>query len=262
MKKLLIILVTGLFGLSVLSACNQEPPTPAAPQPPVQASAPATEPAPMKTATAGRSGTVVETMDAKSYTYLKVDTGSETFWAATTQIPLQVGDSVVVPEGTPMPEFHSKELDRTFDMIYFVGSVLVGDQAAEGTPAEMPAGHPPATGGSSKVGKTDVDLSGIEPAAGGVTVTDIYTKKAELTGEPVKLRGKVVKYSPQIMQKNWLHIQDGTGAEGMNDVTVTTNVEAEVGDTVLVSGVLSTDVDLGYGYQYDVIIQDADVTVE
>ena len=64
------------------------------------------------------------------------------------------------------------------------------------------------------------------------------------------------------MGKNWLHIQDGTGAEGTNDLTVTTSGTAKVGDTVLVSGVLVTDKDFGYGYKYAVLIEDAQVTVE
>jgi hypothetical protein len=261
-KKLLIILVSALFGLSVLSACSQETPEATPAKPSEQTIAPTAQSAPMQAAASGRSGTVVETMNAMNYTYLKVDTGSETFWAATSQIPLKVGDAVVIPEGTPMPNFHSKELDRTFDMIYFVGTVLVGGESGAAAPAALPPGHPAMNGGSSKPVKTDIDLSGIEVAEGGVTVADIYAKKDELTGKPVKLRAKVVKYSPQIMQKNWLHIQDGTGAEGSNDLTVTTTAEAQVGDTVLVNGLLASDVDLGYGYQYDVIIQDADVSVE
>ena len=262
MKKLLTILVLGLFGLSLLSACSQETPETTPAKPSEQANAPTAEPAPMTAAASGITGTVVETMDAANYTYLKVDTGSETFWAATSQTPLKVGDAVVMPEGTAMQNFHSKELDRTFDTIYFVSAVLVGGESGEATPAALPAGHPAMDGGSSKAITTDLDLSGIEVAEGGVTVADVYAKKDELTGKPVKLRAKVVKYSPQIMQKNWLHIQDGTGADGSNDLTVTTNAEAKVGDTVVVSGLLASDVDLGYGYKNDVIIQDADVTVE
>ena len=116
--------------------------------------------------------------------------------------------------------------------------------------------------GSTTVETTDVDLSGITPAAGGHTVGDIHAKKAELNGKPVKVRGKVVKFSPQIMGKNWIHIQDGTGDAGANDLTVTTDVTANTGDTVLISGTLSLDKDFGYGYAYGVIIEDADVTVE
>lgn len=64
------------------------------------------------------------------------------------------------------------------------------------------------------------------------------------------------------MGKNWLHLQDGSGVEGTNDLTVTTTTTVKVGDVVLVNGVVSVDRDFGYGYSYDVIIEDAEVTVE
>jgi hypothetical protein len=78
------------------------------------------------------------------------------------------------------------------------------------------------------------------------------------------LRGKVVKFSPQIMGKNWLHIQDGTGdaTAGTNDLTVTTAADAQVGDTVLVTGMVTLDKDFGYGYKYNVIVEDAKIDVE
>ena len=118
------------------------------------------------------------------------------------------------------------------------------------------------SGGKKAVETTDVDLSGITPAEGGQTIAGIFAGKADLAGKPVKVRGKVVKFSPEIMGKNWLHLQDGTGAAGTNDLTVTTGAMVKKGDTVTVSGVLVIDKDFGYGYAYDVIIEDADVTVE
>jgi hypothetical protein len=203
-------------------------------------------------------------MDAAGYTYIQVDTGTEKFWAAAPQFAVKVDDDVVVPEGMPMPDYHSKTLDRDFDMVYFVPNVLVGGVAA--MTGEMPEGHPPmdgnmgASGGAPKVTETDVDLTGIEAAD--QTVADVFAKKAELAGKPVKIRGKVVKFSPEIMGKNWIHIQDGTGEAGANDLTVTSDATAQVGDTVVISGVLVTDKDFGYGYAYDVLIEDAEVTVE
>jgi hypothetical protein len=109
---------------------------------------------------------------------------------------------------------------------------------------------------------TTVDLSGITVAEGGQTVADIFAKKAELAGKPVKVRGKVVKFSGGIMGKNWIHLQDGTGEAGSNDLTVTTQAMAKVGDTVVISGVLATDKDFGYGYAYGVIVEDAEVAAE
>jgi hypothetical protein len=65
------------------------------------------------------------------------------------------------------------------------------------------------------------------------------------------------------MGKNWLHVRDGSGAEGTNDLTVTTaGAMPNVGDTVVVTGPVVLNKDFGMGYQYDVLIEDAQVTVE
>ena len=99
-------------------------------------------------------------------------------------------------------------------------------------------------------------------AKAGKTVAEIFAEKAALSGKAVEVRGKVVKYSPEIMGKIWLHIQDGTGEAGSNDLTVTTMTPVKMGDTVVVKGLLAVDKDFGYGYQYALIVEDAEVTVE
>lgn len=256
MKQLMTVFCIATFSLALLAGCSEE-----APAPKTEAAKPSAQTAPaVPQAAPGKTGKVLETMDAAGYTYVQVDTGTEKFWAAAPQFAVKVGDDVVVPEGMPMPDYHSKTLDRTFDIVYFVPSVLVG--GAANLAGDMPADHPPMTGGKTVVEKTAVDLSGIKAAEGGQTVADIFTKKAELAGKPVKVRGKVVKFSAEIMGKNWIHLQDGTGEAGSNDLTVTTSAMAKMGDTVLISGVLATDKDFGYGYAYGVIVEDAQVTVE
>ena len=107
-----------------------------------------------------------------------------------------------------------------------------------------------------------VDLSGIEKAAGGYTVSELFAKRSDLAGREVSVRGKVVKFTGGVMGKNWIHLRDGSGGAESNDLTVTTDATATVGDTVLVRGKLATDRDLGYGYKYDVIVEDAQITVE
>ncbi len=104
------------------------------------------------------------------------------------------------------------------------------------------------------------------PAAGikkaDQTVAEIYAGQNDLLDTVVKVRGKVVKFSPQIMGKNWVHLQDGTDSAGTNDLTVTTADTASVGDIVLVSGKITQNKDFGGGYKYDLIIEDAKVAVE
>lgn len=127
---------------------------------------------------------------------------------------------------------------------------------AAGMPSAEP--HPMPSAATS-----EVDLAGIARAEGGKTVAEIFAEKDQLSGQTVVLRGKVVKTNPNIMGKNWLHVRDGSGAEGSNDLTVTTSDAApNVGETVVVTGSVVLNKDFGMGYAYDVIIEDAQVAVE
>src|SRR3989338_1800245 len=102
----------------------------------------------------------------------------------------------------------------------------------------------------------------ITKAKGGYTVEELYIKKNQLDGKKVKVRGKVVKFNPNIMGKNWLHLQDGTGKPGTNDITVTTRQNANLGGIVLVTGVVVTNKDFGGGYRYEVMLDDAAIAAE
>ena len=131
------------------------------------------------------------------------------------------------------------------------------DAPAATAPAQMPADHPAARPA------VKVDLTGIAKAEGGKTVADVFAEKDALAGQQVTVRGKVVKVNANIMGTNWLHVRDGSGAEGTNDLTVkTAGTLPGVGDTVLVTGTVALNKDFGMGYTYDVIVEDAAVTVE
>lgn len=91
------------------------------------------------------------------------------------------------------------------------------------------------------------------------TVAEILARKADLKDRNVVVRGKIVKFTPGILGKNWIHLQDGTGsaADNTHDIVVTTLDEARKGDVVLVKGVVRTDRDIGSGYFYKVLVEDA-----
>jgi hypothetical protein len=206
------------------------------------------------------AGTVVSTMDVSNYTYAEIDTGEGIVWAAGPTTELAVGDLVFVRDPGLMLDFYSTSLDRRFDQIYFGSSFQVhGRGFATGSdPVEA----------HSAVGKKGaaIDLGGIERAEGGMTVGEIFENKADLAGREVTLRGKVVKSNSGIMGRNWIHVRDGTSGPGGNDdVTVTSPSDsdaARVGDTVLVRGTVVLDQDFGYGYRYDLMIEEATVAIE
>ena len=98
--------------------------------------------------------------------------------------------------------------------------------------------------------------------ANGHRIAEIYASRATLKDAAVVIRAKVVKFSPNIMGKNWMHLRDGSGSRAAqdDDLTVTTADSAAVGDVVLVRGVVRLNKDFGAGYAYPVIIEDAKVS--
>jgi hypothetical protein len=245
-------MLAGLVGMATASfSAKAIEPGGTVPQVPNATAASASGPPPQTT------GKVIETMDAGRYTYVQVDLGGEKIWAAAPQFQVEVGDDVILPEGAMMLDHYSKTLDRTFDVVYFVTFVAV---TGEGGEAPIPRGRRAAPEGIPGAG---IDLSGIERAKGGKTVGEIFDEKASLAGQEITVRGRVVKFTPGVMGKNWIHLQDGTtGAGHAGDLTVTSEEMAAVGNTVLVRGVVAIDRDFGFGYKYDLIIEDANVTVE
>jgi hypothetical protein len=109
----------------------------------------------------------------------------------------------------------------------------------------------------------EVDVSGIERPEGGKTVGEIWQAKDALAGQVVTLRGKVVKCTSGVMGRNWVHLRDGTtGPGGVAELTLTTNVDVEEGSTILARGTVAVGKDFGSGYKYDLLIEDASITVE
>jgi len=95
-------------------------------------------------------------------------------------------------------------------------------------------------------------------------VEELFTQKTGLKDKAVTVKAQVVKFSPGIMGRNWIHLRDGSGKADKNthDVTVTTQDDVKVGDVVTIKGTVKLDRDFGAGYAYPVIIEDAKVSAK
>lgn len=217
-------------------------------------------------------GTVVETMNAATYTYAELKQGDEKFWITGPSVNLNVGDKVIASGVSLMTNFRSKTLDRTFDKIYFVMAFNINgvDQPTgfagqkDGTASgdgKKPAGHS-SSSSATAAGVTLPEKGSIARVKGGYTLEELFAKKNEMGGKQVSVRAKVVKASGRIMGKNWFHLQDGTGAESNLDLVMTSNEDASIGDIIVASGKLTLDKDIGAGYKYDILLEEAKITVE
>jgi hypothetical protein len=127
--------------------------------------------------------------------------------------------------------------------------------AREASPPDPHGGAPALL--RSRDGATAPAVEPIGPPPGGMAIADIWARRAELDGREVTVRGQVVKVNDQIMGRNWVHIQDGSGSEadGTHDLTITTDAQVTAGDTITVTGVLAVGKDFGAGYVYEAILE-------
>jgi hypothetical protein len=213
------------------------------------------KPAPAAPAGDVLKGSVLEVKDVESYTYLRLKTKDGETWAAVSKTPVQKGSEVTLENITVMNNFESKTLKKTFPTILFANLAGKGANSSyAGT--EMAAAH-------AGIAKAPVDTADIRvdkaKGANARTVAEVIGKATELKDKPVLVRGKVVKYNPEIMGKNWVHLRDGSGsaADGSNDILVTTASTTKVGDVVTAKGVVHTNAEFGSGYSYKVLIEEA-----
>jgi len=95
-------------------------------------------------------------------------------------------------------------------------------------------------------------------AEGGYTVAEVFANREALKGKLIKVRGRVVKVSQAIMNRNWIHMKDGTGENGSDKIVFRSEDQvAQVGSIVTAEGRLETEKDFGYGYRYEVLVEDA-----
>jgi len=242
-----------LLAAAVVAATGCKKSQPAAQQP--APSAQAGQPAGMRI-----EGKLLEKIDAPPYTYMKIKTADAELWAAVPKSDAAVGSEVAVVDAMPMEKFESKTLKRTFDVVYFGNApgAPQGGMPGPGGEQGMAAQHAMAASGPAEVGDVKVAKAS---GADARTVSEVWAQRASLKDKAVTIRGKVVKFNPGIMGKNWVHLRDGSGSADKkdNDITVTTADTVAVGDVVTAKGKVLVDKDFGAGYAYPVIVEDAKV---
>lgn len=97
----------------------------------------------------------------------------------------------------------------------------------------------------------------IESDENSISIAEILSNREKYNGKIVTVKGEVTKYNPAILKKNWVHIQDGTEYSGEYDLTITTLDSARLGELVVFRGKIVLDRDLGYGYKYSTLMEEA-----
>lgn len=193
---------------------------------------------------------VKEVFQGSIYTFLFVNENDQEYWMAANKTEAKTDDIIYYKNALKMVDFKSKELDRVFDEIFFVQNISNSPQLLSSSSKNSLHQHE--NGKNLTVSKIQ-----ISPAPNGMTIGELLEKGEVYSNKKVTIRGLVVKVNKNIMDRNWVHLKDGTGFNKENDLTFTTLLEVGVGDTITFEGVVAINKEYGAGYVYPLIIEDA-----
>jgi hypothetical protein len=205
-----------------------------------------------------RTGVVAETLEVENYTYIRLEAVHDDAWIATLPTWVSPGDVIEFTGGAVMNDFYSESLNRNFKTILFVDNMRIVDEQAGAEIVDKAHSKPSVA--PSPATSDESHMEPIEPVGEGETIAEIFAGYAEREGQTVKLRARVVKVSSGILGKNWVTLEDGTGTDPNNQIVTTTLDTVSPGDLVDVTAVIKKDVDLGYGYEYALLLEEATIS--
>jgi len=200
---------------------------------------------------------VAEVLQTNEYTYLRVTENGTELWLATPKLQASAGETYYYEGGLQMTDFTSKELNRTFKAVLFLDNLSKSPgMVKKEIPSIFPQCSMSASNSATNSNTVKQEIK-IDHVPGEITISELFSKKDSYAGKTVKIKGQVTKFNPAIMNKNWIHLQDGTEADGKFDLTVTSDIEVSVEDVVTLEGVIALNKDFGFGYFYEVLMEDA-----
>lgn len=186
---------------------------------------------------------IKEILPTQKYVYLKVsENGTEEYWIATLKQEVKIGETYMYTGGLLKTDFKSIEHNRVFDKLYLVNNIV-------------PANHGDQSTTPSSTEQDELDLKSSEKIVrkGSVSIADIVSNPEKYKGKIIQVSGKCVKVNANIMDRNWMHLKDGSKDD--YDFVVTSDKAVPVGHTITFKGKLTLNRDFGAGYKYDIIME-------
>jgi len=198
---------------------------------------------------------VNEILPTTKYVYLNVTEGGEQFWIATRKQDVILGKTYFYRNGLLKTNFESKEYKRVFDRIFLVSNLVAERHGGNTGIAKVDFGETK----TEFVQKENIPThtEKIAQHKGDIKIADIVANPKKYDGKTVQITGKCVKINPNIMERNWIHLQDGSKDDF--DLVVTSNTFVPEGKVVTIKALVSLNRDFGAGYRYDLILENGTV---
>lgn len=187
-----------------------------------------------------------EIQNAGKYTYIKVSEDNEEFWIAIPKSDIEIDKTYFYKSAMKMVNFNSKELNKIFEEVWFVDALFNKE---------------PGKFKSEKAQKSNAfdPVEIIEQPKNGTSIKYLLKNSEMFLNKDVVIKGKVVKVNYNILDRNWVHIKDGTTFNEKTQITITTTDSVDVGEVLIFKGVVALKKDFGYGYVYPILVENGTV---
>lgn len=186
-----------------------------------------------KSASSTRHAVIQEILKGDRNYFIRLNARGEDYWIVTKVEGLAVGQHIDHSDATAKHGYYSESLNKTFETIYLVSKIAVAHS-----------------------GSTDPHGSGAStPPSDAVSIAYVIENAASLNGKEVVVSGTVVKVNAHIMDRNWMHLKDGSADD--YDFVITTNDMVPAGHNAAFRGTVTVNKDFGAGYTYALIIENA-----
>jgi len=194
---------------------------------------------------------ILEAVPTSKYLYLNVAEGDRTYWMATGPTEVETGAVYYYNEALIRADFESKEMQRVYDTIYLVTRIVPEAQVKNLKPVKTIANPPDEA--------KDAGKSGTMPQEGqhdvtAVQIADVLNDPGAYQGQWVEVSGTCTKVNEGILNRNWIHLKDGSADD--KDFVITSSATVKPGDAVKMQAVVRLDKDFGAGYKYAIILED------
>lgn len=193
----------------------------------------------------------LETLPTAKYVYIKAKEAKNEFWIATHKQEIKIGETYFYKGGLLKTNFESKEYDRVFDKIFLVSKLVPrrhGNEEQSHDKMHIPTHAWPSEGDKASNPKSPTKDDET------ISIAELVKTPKKFAGQKIKVKGTCIKTNPNIMNRNWIHLQDGSADD--YDLVVTTQAQIHPGETVKMEALVSVEKDFGSGYFYKLILED------
>jgi hypothetical protein len=200
---------------------------------------------------------VNEILPTTRYVYLNVNEGEKQFWIATRKQDIIKGQTYFYRGGLLKTNFESKEYNRIFETVYLVTN-LVKENHSNSNGTLTNANSKPSKNIAPVKESIPMHTDKIIEHKGSIKIAELVKDPEKYAGKTIQISGECVKINPGIMERNWIHLKDGTKNDF--DLVVTSDTFVPEGSIITVKALVSLNKDFGAGYTYDLILENGTIT--